>query len=116
MNAKKSKRDPKDYVVAKDVQVTEVDLDKESITLPSGRVLDEAAAAEYGEEIAARAAVRRGRPSLTRPGVHSPQISVRVNPDLRAAVQELADDEGIRPADLFRRALEEYVQSHRRGA
>jgi hypothetical protein len=100
--------------IAPDATIEDTDLDNEPITLPSGRVLDEKAAAAYGEEVAARAAARRrGRPSLTAPGVHSPKVSSRVPPDLRAAIDAIAERDGVRPAEVVRKALEEYVATHR---
>ncbi len=97
----------------KDTIIGDIDLDETPIILPSGRVLDEKAAAEYGAEVAARAAERRrGRPSLTSPGVHSPQVSSRVTPELRGAVDAIAARDGVRPAQVVRAALEEYVANH----
>lgn len=40
-------------------------------------------ATEYGRGDADHAAPRRGRPSLTAPGQHSPKVSARVRPDVR---------------------------------
>lgn len=104
----------KSFRIAPDAIIEDVDLDEEPLVLPSGQVLDEKAAAEYGKEVAARAATRRrGRPSLTAPGVHSPKVSSRVTPELRAAIDEIAEREGLRPAEVVRRALEDYVAAHR---
>jgi hypothetical protein len=95
-------------------RIRDTDLDLEPITLPSGQVLDEKAAAAYGEAAASRvAARRRGRPSLSAPGVESPQVSSRVSPDLRAAIDAIATRDGVRPAAVVRAALEEYVATHR---
>ena len=91
----------------------DVDLDLNPITLPSGKVLDNEAAADLGERVAARVARNRGRPSLTHPGVHSPQVSSRVNPELKTAIEDIASREGIRPAEVVRQALQEYVAAHR---
>lgn len=93
--------------------VENVDLDQEPITLPDGTVLDEAAAERLGQEIADRAARRRGRPSLTAPGEHSPKVAVRVRPDLKASIEDIAERDGRRTADVVREALEEYVAGHR---
>lgn len=93
--------------------VDDTDLDEAPITLPSGRVLDEQAAAEYGREVADRAARRRGRPSLTAPGQHSPKVSARVRPDVKADLEQYARQHGRRPADVLREALEEYLEAHR---
>jgi hypothetical protein len=96
------------------VAVTEVDLDEEPITLPSGRVLDEKAAEQFGREVADRAAARRraGRPSLSGAGLHSPHMSVRVKPELKGAVDKIAERDGVRASDVLRAALEEYVDAH----
>jgi len=91
----------------------DVDLDLNPITLPSGKVLDNEAAADLGERVAARVARNRGRPSLTHPGVHSPQVSSRVNPELKTAIEDIASRDGIRPADVVRQALQEYVATHK---
>lgn len=90
----------------------EQSLDEHPITLPSGRVLDEAGAEAYGREVADRAARLRGRPSLTGPGEHSPKISARVPPVLKQQIADLAARDGRRPADVVRAALEEYVAAH----
>ncbi len=106
--------DPKDYVVTKDTRARDTDLDEEPVTLPNGTVLDEAAAEKLGEDVAARAATRRrGRPSLTGPGVHSPKVSSRVTPELRKAIDTIAERDRVRPTEVVRRALEEYVATHR---
>ena len=90
----------------------DVDLDLNPIVLPSGKVLDNEAAAVLGELVVARVARNRGRPSLTHPGVHSPQVSSRVNPELKTAIEDIASRDGIRPADVVRQALQEYVATH----
>lgn len=100
-------------ILAGEVEVeVDEDLDDHPITLPSGRVLDEAGAEAYGREVADRAARLRGRPSLTAPGEHSPKITARVTPALKQEIAALAAREGRRPADVVRDALEEYVASH----
>jgi hypothetical protein len=101
------------YRVTSDVRVTETDLDRDPITPPDGRVIDEEAAEKLGREIADRAAVKRaGRPSLTAPGVHSPHLSARVDPELKKAVDQIAKRDGVRPSEVVRMALTEYVEQH----
>jgi hypothetical protein len=102
------------YRVGPDATISDddVDLDLNPITLPSDKVLDNEAAADLGERVAARVARNRGRPSLTHPGVHSPQVSSRVNPELKTAIEDIASRDGIRPADVVRRALQEYIAEH----
>jgi len=99
-------------ILAGDVEVVDVDLDVEPITLPDGTVLDNAAAEKLGNEIAERAARRRGRPSLTGPGEHSPKLAVRVGSSLKTSIEDIAAREGRRMADVVRDALEEYVATH----
>ncbi len=101
--------------ITKDTEFIEDDtsLDDDPIVLPDGHVLDEAGAEEYGRQVADRAAARRaGRPSLTAPGVHSPQLSSRVSPELKAQVDAVAERDGVRTSEVVRTALEEYVKAH----
>lgn len=102
-------------IVEAEIVPEDRDLDAEPITLSDGTVLDEATAAEYGRQVADRAAVarRRGRPSLNQTGAHSPQISARIDPALKERLRRVAERQGIRESELVRRALEEYVAAHR---
>ena len=93
--------------------VEDLDLDRDPVTLPDGTLLDEKKAEAYGREVADRAArKRRGRPSLTAPGVHSPHVSSRVTPELKARIDEIARRDGLGTSDVLRSALEEYVEAH----
>ena len=87
----------------------DIDLEQEDIRLPDGsRLTDERAA-----EIAGRAlARRRGRPSVTGEGSHTPSLTVRVSSTTRAALEEIAASQGRRLADVSREAFEEYIQRH----
>jgi hypothetical protein len=55
--------------------------------------------------------VRRaaGRPSLTGPGRHSPQVSARVPAELRDAAERQARREGKSVSQLIRELLERYL-------
>ncbi|MFD1824412.1 MULTISPECIES: CopG family ribbon-helix-helix protein [Mumia] len=64
------------------------------------RNLDE----EEGERIAAR-----GRPSLSGGSAHSPQIGVRLSPDLHGRLRSRAERENKSPSEIVREALERYV-------
>lgn len=79
------------------------DIPDEDVILPSGRRLTEDVRQEIVED--ARAAARGGRPSLTRPGRHSPQIGVRLSEDDHLAMKRAADKLGITPSEFARRAI-----------
>jgi len=88
------------------------DLDVDPITLPDGTVLDNAAAERLGDDVGAQAVAKRGRPSLTAPGQHSPRVTARVHPDVKASVEAVAERDGKRPTDIVREAIEEYLAVH----
>jgi hypothetical protein len=90
--------------MGKYVDVGDVDLDKEVVRRKDGSRITEAAAAEQGERIA-----RRGRPSLTGKAETSPQIGVRLPPDLDKRLRARAKREGKKPSEVVRDALEHYV-------
>ena len=83
----------------------DVDLDTDDVRLADGTRLTAEAAAEIVED-ARRAA---GRPSLTGPGKHSPQVSARVPPELRDAAERQARREGKSVSQLIRELLERYL-------
>ncbi len=85
----------------------DVDLDEEEIYTPSGHRLTDAVADEIAGD--ALRQVRAGRPSLTGPGQHSPQVSARVPPELHDQAEQQARREGIRLSQLIRKALELYL-------
>jgi hypothetical protein len=87
----------------------DVDLDTEEVYLADGRRLTE----HEAEALAQRALARhRGRPSVTGDGTRTPSLTVRVPPETRAALEELAKVQGRRLADVSREALDEYVSRH----
>jgi hypothetical protein len=88
---------------------SDVDLDTEEVYLADGRRLTERSA----EELAQRALARhRGRPSVTGESARTPSLTVRVPPETRSALEELAKAQGKRLADVSREALDEYVSRH----
>ena len=88
---------------------TDVDLDTEEFHLADGRRLTE----QMAEELAQRALARhRGRPSVTGERARTPSLTVRVPPETRTALEELAKAQGRRLADASREALDEYVARH----
>jgi hypothetical protein len=88
---------------------TDVDLNAEEVSLADGRRLTE----KVAEELAQRALARhRGRPSVTGENARTPSLTVRVPPETRTALEELAKAQGKRLADVSREALDEYVSRH----
>lgn len=89
-------------------------------TLKSGRKFTEQDAARLAEELECdddllvgaelRFPRRAGRPSLSRSGAVSPQITFRLSPELRAAAEELASERGTTVSGLAREALEDLVR------
>lgn len=90
---------------------TDVDLDAEEIYLADGRRLSEQVAKELAERALAR---HRGRPSVTGENARTPSLTVRVPPETRTALEQLARAQGKRLADVSREALDEYVSRHAR--
>lgn len=87
-----------------------VDLDKDPITLPSGRVLDEAAAREMARESLRE--LRRGRPSLHGNTGASPEVRFRLEPHVKAELDSFARDRGVTPSQVMREALRQYLDRH----
>jgi len=86
------------------VDAGSVDLDKEVVRRKDGSRITEAEAAEQGDRIA-----RRGRPSLTGKAAKSPQIGIRLSPDLNERLRARAQRENKRASEVVRDALEQYV-------
>ncbi len=81
-----------------------MNLDKEVVRRKDGSRITEAETAEQGERIA-----RRGRPSLTGKAAKSPQIGIRLSPDLNERLKARAERENKRASEVVRDALEHYV-------
>ncbi|MGH8995932.1 MAG: ribbon-helix-helix domain-containing protein [Acidimicrobiales bacterium] len=64
---------------------------------------------ELAAEVLERAG--RGRPSLSRPGVRSPQLRLSVPDELRSRLLQRAEDEQRSVSNLVRVALEHYLAS-----
>jgi predicted transcriptional regulator len=43
---------------------------------------------------------------------HTPRLTVRVSPTIRAALEEIATAQGRRLGDVSREAFEEYIRRH----
>jgi Ribbon-helix-helix protein, copG family len=83
----------------------DIDLDRDDIRLADGTRLTPQVASQIADN-ARRAA---GRPSLSGPGQHSPQVSARVPAELRAAAERQARREGKSVSQLIRELLERYL-------
>lgn len=88
-----------------DTKLRDVDLDKEDVRLPDGTRLTEARA----EQITAEVTKGQGRPSLTGQAARSPQIGVRVTPELRTRLEKRAKREKKTVSEIARDAIEHYV-------
>lgn len=89
----------------------DVDLEAEIILDSKGRRVDQAyvdrALAEVEEDIARRA----GRPSLTGKSEHSPHVSFRITPELKARAEQTAREQGTTVSKLAREAFERFLAS-----
>lgn len=85
-----------------------VDLDKEVVLDTNGRRITEARARQIVREVHELAV---GRPSLSSPGVHSPEIKARVPMKLKKSLQREAKRRGQTSSALVRQALEEFLRT-----
>ena len=89
----------------------EIDLKAEVVLDSKGCRVDQAyvdrALAEVEEEIAKRA----GRPSLTGKSEHSPHVSFRITPELKARAEQTAREQGTTVSKLAREAFERFLAS-----
>lgn len=95
----------------------DVDLDARPVTLPNGRVLDEAGAEDFAADILEAAGrplpdrlKRVGRPSLSGSSKSSPHVSFRVPEALRHKAETEAQRRGLSVSQLARQALEEHLR------
>lgn len=77
----------------------DIDLDREVVLDVDGSRITNAVAQEYTRTRAC------GRPSLTGPGLTSPSVSFRVDPQTLARVRALAEADGVSVSEFARRAL-----------
>lgn len=85
-----------------------VDLDKEVVLDTNGRRITEAIARQIAREVHEFAV---GRPSLSSPGVHSPEIKARVPLQLKKSLQREAERRGVTSSALVRQAIEEFQRT-----
>ena len=92
--------DPDRYRVTADTaDGGDIDLDQEVVLDVDGSRITNAVAQEYTRTRAG------GRPSLTGPGLTSPSVSFRVDPQTLARVRALAEADGMSVSEFARRAL-----------
>lgn len=87
-----------------------VDLDKNPVTLPSGRVLDEAGARALADETLRE--LRPGRPSLHGDSGASPEVRFRLEPQVKEELDSFARNRGVTPSQVMRDALRLYLDEH----
>ena len=87
-----------------------VDLDKDPITLPSGRVLDETAAREMARDTLRE--LRPGRPSLHGESGTSPEVRFRLEPQVKEELDAFARHRVLTPSQVMRDALRMYLDEH----
>lgn len=85
-----------------------IDLEVEEVYLADGTRLTEERAAELADEVRAKA----GRPSLSAPGVHSPQLRFSVSQAMRDRLDAAAAAQGRPVSSIARDALDEYLARH----
>lgn len=86
----------------------DVDLKKEVVLDSNGRRITEARARQIVREVHEMVV---GRPSLSSPGVHSPEIKARVPMKLKKSLQREAKRRGQTSSELVRQAIEEFLRS-----
>jgi predicted HicB family RNase H-like nuclease len=89
----------------------DVDLEVEVFLDSKGNRVDQAyvdrALAEVEDDLARRA----GRPSLTGKSEHSPHVSFRITPELKARAEKAAREQGTTVSKLAREAFEKFLAS-----
>jgi Ribbon-helix-helix protein, copG family len=91
-----------------DVEVREVDLDREEVRFRGDR-LTEARAEAVAEEVRSRTP---GRPSLSGVSEKSPSLTIRLPKQERARLDRLAAEQGRRTSQVVREALDDYLARH----
>lgn len=95
---------PKKYVVTEQTKISGIDLDVEDFQHGGERLTEKDA-----EAIAERV-LRGGRPSLSGKAVHSPKVSLRVSPETRSKLEDIAAERHVSVSEVAREAIEQYVK------
>ena len=106
----KAKRRPP--FITSDTQIgPDVELGRDDVRLRDGTRLTDELAEAITEDVR-RAA---GRPSLSGGHKHSPQVSARITPELQEELRKYSKRSGLSYSQVVRRALEQFVGTHRAG-
>lgn len=89
----------------------EVDLSREVLVDSQGRRVDQAYVDEALAEVEEDVRRRAGRPSLTGTSEHSPHVTFRVTPEMKARAEAAALEQGITVSALARLAFERYLSA-----
>ncbi len=89
----------------------DVNLEEEVILDSKGRRVDQAYIELAMQEVEEELAKRAGRPSLTGTSAHSPHVSFRIPPELKARAEEAARERGTTVSKLAREAFEAFLAS-----
>lgn len=89
----------------------DIDLETDIILDSDGRRIDQAYVDEVMVEANAFFDRYVGRPSLTGKPAHSPHVSFRVTPELKARAELAARERGTTVSQLAREAFERYLAS-----
>ena len=94
-----------------DIAEEEIDLAVEVVVDSDGRRIDQ----RYIDEIMVHANEvferTSGRPSLTGKPEHSPQVTFRITPEMKARAEQLAAARGTTISRIAREAFEQYLAS-----
>lgn len=86
----------------------DIDLKSESVLDSDGRRIDQAYVDELVDAAHEYLDQRAGRPSLTGKARHSPQVTFRVTPELKARAEAAARARGTTVSQLAREAFERF--------
>jgi predicted HicB family RNase H-like nuclease len=89
----------------------DVNLEDEVILDSKGRRVDQAYIELAMQEVEEELAKRAGRPSLTGTSAHSPHVSFRIPPELKARAEQAARERGTTVSKLAREAFERFLAS-----
>jgi hypothetical protein len=89
----------------------EIDLEEEVILDSMGRRVDQAYVDRALADVEENLARRVGRPSLTGKSEHSPHVSFRITPELKARAEKTAREQGTTVSRLAREAFERFLAS-----
>lgn len=88
----------------------EVDLEHEVVLDSRGRRIDNAYVDRLVQSVHDQVA-RRGRPSLTGDHTPSPQVTFRLDPELKSLAEAVAASRGTSVSELARTALERFLST-----